>query len=766
MAQYKYTIEMTFVCGETAKKIEAENIKSFFIDSDYEKNIMPAMYAVLNIDKNFYDEIIKSAKIAIINTNIYKIAVDDKTETKTLTGYRGACYYFVSGDINYNKDIDYTGPNAGRKDVYKEVHLGLIYKECVENNKQTNNTTIVNTTMLNSVMKYMQDKPLLLENFTYNEVISQLIVPPKDSLYKTIVFLNSIKVFYDTPYRFFIEPGCIYLISSSGKAVPKAKEKYKNVTFKIHAITDSKSNKLGMDEDSDNKLYSVDISVLDSHYTIDNDTCKTINTISSIVNPAKSNSLIAGSSIQTSLAKIIKVKNATLNNIIKKVADIKKMVSSTNTCKVILKSDSKTTDVNIASVNANIDIAIQAIKDAPEPPVAGEDGVVPPQDPNVKYMTSTEKQAKITELTKTKKDLLDKQAKMSTMNDDFVKSSNKFIQDLGKTTTNIPGMLNCIHPINIADNIAPLKSLSGVVTKSASINNKFTIDSLLPHSVTANDINSLIASSHSTISGLGLPGLEDVITSVSSSVSAINSAATRINSTIKTYQAFPAKLSSISSTISTQLKSFDKINTNIKSQFINKKTDLSTTPNKNNKSSSNKATSIATAMVAGKVLGSLKSKVLNSSALAEITKDITKIKDISSLGQLGVSKFNMNLNLAGGVSTVTGSKIIKIDNDNANQLKNIKANMENKSNKLTINKNGLDLSVFTINKEYIVKNYDAHSNKDGKFLLNRKVEIFIREDKKFVLNTMLEMHKLADENKTATKATELGKDKKTTDIKK
>ena len=67
-------------------------------------------------------------------------------------------------------------------------------------------------------------------------------------------------------------------------------------------------------------------------------------------------------------------------------------------------------------------------------------------------------------------------------------------------------------------------------------------------------------------------------------------------------------------------------------------------------------------------------------------------------------------------------------------------------NKLIINKNDIDVSVFNINMEYIIKNYDAHSSTDGRFILDRKVEMFSRDDgTNFKCTTQLYFRKIADD---------------------
>lgn len=75
-------------------------------------------------------------------------------------------------------------------------------------------------------------------------------------------------------------------------------------------------------------------------------------------------------------------------------------------------------------------------------------------------------------------------------------------------------------------------------------------------------------------------------------------------------------------------------------------------------------------------------------------------------------------------------------------------------NKLSFNKFGMDPSVFTPNKRYVIKNYSAHENKDGVFILKKKIEVYTREDNTFVCNTYLEFVK-ADESPTTAGVTNI-----------
>lgn len=57
-------------------------------------------------------------------------------------------------------------------------------------------------------------------------------------------------------------------------------------------------------------------------------------------------------------------------------------------------------------------------------------------------------------------------------------------------------------------------------------------------------------------------------------------------------------------------------------------------------------------------------------------------------------------------------------------------------------KNELDTSLITMNKEYILKNYKDMKDNDGRYILNRKREIYTRDEESFVLTCVLTLEKI------------------------
>ena len=745
---------MTYKNNNTYIGINPENIKHLFIDSDFDNDNMPRMYGVFHLDKNVIDEITLNAKTASIYVNIQKVVIDDETETKLPTNYTGECAYFISNDINYNKEIDYAA-EPDREDLYKQIHMGLMFKAPIEYNKQTVNTTIMNTTMLNSVMQFFQNIPLLLEGFTYNDVIEQLVVPPQDSLSKTVAFFNSVKVFYDTHYRFFMDNKCAYLISSSGKAVPRADEKYSSVIFTIHPVTDDSAMVLGMEEDDQNKCYTIDVNVIDTKYTIDNDTFKTINSLSSIINPSKENDILNSDGIK-GIMENIETKFKNINETVKsKVDQIKSMPNALRGIRIGITDNSNKANLLSKSIIGHANDLIAQIKlipdPQPQPPSGTGTGTGTSAEPPPFTMTPEEKQQKIKAITDSISTITSETSTFCSLKSLIGGCCNGTINTM-QSTTNLPSAINAITTINAFENKNFLQTMHNT-SKSFNFKNVLDIQNTLMPKIDNGRMagassNSILAIAEQL--GGNVPEILKIATAMKPEVDSYNKQVTLSAASLKSYRSIPDILGSIHSSIDGSVLGVSKLKTDLSDYVTNYKTELgSLTTN----AKQNIATLVASAGNVGKMLSS---KGLSAEVIAGIGKDITKIKDISQIGKLGVSALDVKLSF---ISDGSGNKVIRVNNDNVNYLKNLKSLIENKANKLALNKVDLDCDTFTINKEYTIKNYDAHSNKDGTFLLSRKVETFLREDDKFVLNTMLEFDKLAanitsTESKDAMKTSE------------
>ncbi len=846
--EYTYDISMKWYNKDKSNKdesfdIPAININSLGIINDYEETIMPILYATITIEKKNFDKIIKNAKTAFIDLKISKISEDDGT--KVDTPYSGKMSYFIDTDLNYNKELDYPETNKDQttksdsKGVLQTYSLGLMYTECIEMNKQTSNTTIRDSTMINSVGSFLQGVPLLIEPFNYNEKIDQLIVPPKDSLMKTVEYFNKIKVFYDTSYRFYIEPKCVYLISSSGKPVAKKGEKYDTCLFNIRSITDPASARPGMIEDNTNKCYYIDIHVKDSYYTKDNDTQKRFNSLDAIIDPSKYNIKPMLDSVNDAIKNINKLTNTITGAVKSTIKDIQKMPSditdfkcdmslSVSMLNLIIKGRENkeyfsTNNEGIGRNNytiATIDKAISIIGELSdinkyynEIPPASEGG-----EPTRTYIITLE------EINLMQANLRTAKNNINNCNNNLQNSLNQFkditvsFNDILCQTTNLPGVVNCVDATCMGKNANELNKRTDRLKEKAN-QNRDNIQTVITEKISKSqqilssmhDALSVIYQAYDVCEGSYYNGSimhgdgkdtdefgnegesvsyvanpfyslsQDLSTDIDKAEAYIGTdensrgkTITEVNGTfgheesdgswsidlddegnpitidqkqttaipiigiMGQYKEFTNIANKSIDKIQPYAKTIDQRVKNIGSLYKDTWLSIENIGTEAKKSLDRIVSSAKT------IENKIKSLDFNINSLPDLQKDINAVKDITHIGMLGISSFGVDLNLGTSSDTSTGKKIVRVSNDNANMLKNIKSKIATYSNLLSITKTGLDTTVFTINKRYVIKNYDAHSNIDGVFILIKKQDFFMRAGDKFTISTQLDLAKVSD----------------------
>lgn len=92
--------------------------------------------------------------------------------------------------------------------------------------------------------------------------------------------------------------------------------------------------------------------------------------------------------------------------------------------------------------------------------------------------------------------------------------------------------------------------------------------------------------------------------------------------------------------------------------------------------------------------------------------------------------------------SIEKTRIERIPNNNLKIIDNLKRQIEDKSICVNIVKTELDSSIFTINREYIIRNFDALGRNTGKFLLSRKREIYTLDNDNFILSSILTFKKI------------------------
>lgn len=93
------------------------------------------------------------------------------------------------------------------------------------------------------------------------------------------------------------------------------------------------------------------------------------------------------------------------------------------------------------------------------------------------------------------------------------------------------------------------------------------------------------------------------------------------------------------------------------------------------------------------------------------------------------------------------TKAVRVMNQNSGIVDNMISSIDRSSIQLMIQKTHIDSAVLTMNKEYMVKADDVYGTEDynGRYIVSRKRELYIREDENFVMNTMLLLEKIPGE---------------------
>lgn len=124
-------------------------------------------------------------------------------------------------------------------------------------------------------------------------------------------------------------------------------------------------------------------------------------------------------------------------------------------------------------------------------------------------------------------------------------------------------------------------------------------------------------------------------------------------------------------------------------------------------------------------------------------KSYSKISATTTSGNKSETVLS-NYNKDSNINMKTRS--VRIANDNSGLLENMIAQSDTSAIQLLIQKTDIDSSILTMNKEYIIKADELYGTDkyNGKYILTRKRELYIREDEYFTMNTMLLFEKVPD----------------------
>lgn len=253
---YKYTASVTFIDGSDVYDLETVNIRTIAIDYNYNDLNMPMIFMTLGIYKSLANKMIMKQDSAIFILNI-KRAITNSDMPNLYSDYINDKFiYFITGDIDEGTLVEL---KEDAPDDDTTVTVGLLCQDHVNKNKKPVNGIIKGN--LSSAMYYLTGHlPIVIEPPTNNIALENKIIPPLNSVAKSIEYLNSIHVLYNTPYRFFIDFDQAYLISSSGNGVKVRGDNINTVLITILHEDEYDAKIQGMTTNKSQELYDVLVS--------------------------------------------------------------------------------------------------------------------------------------------------------------------------------------------------------------------------------------------------------------------------------------------------------------------------------------------------------------------------------------------------------------------------------------------------------------------------------------------------------------------------
>lgn len=340
-AVYKYKIKLIYMIDNKEYILDHKNIHNLLIDYDYDNKNRPTLFMKVSIDKNILDDMIKNKDTNTITLviNKYNTLSEFHIEEEYI---KSQFIYFLSEELNYQKDLDYEGTEKDTEDKFKVINLGMMKKELIDNNKVLINDVIRDTDMMNIVYKHLSHMNILIEPFINQKPIKHFIIPPITSITSFIEYMNNYNNLYDTKYRLFFDHNRTYLLSSSGNSVKAKDEDYFSVIININnTITDDSKNQ-GMYTDNFTNSYIIDMDTNDIEIYKDKNIELSRNTLIGVDNEGN----IKKTSISNNNIEKVKIERITNNNL-EKINQIKEDISS-NTIINIHKVD---LDSSVITIN-------------------------------------------------------------------------------------------------------------------------------------------------------------------------------------------------------------------------------------------------------------------------------------------------------------------------------------------------------------------------------------------------------------------------------
>lgn len=341
--QYNYKIVLKYINSTNIEvEIDPTQIQYILIDKDFENINMPVITIFGSIEKNILDDMIRHSNDNLVTLGIYKYDNTNQNDNITEKYFNDKFIYMLNEDLSRTDKLDNPqgiDSKTGNRQ-YREVTIFLIQQNAINNNRQTINGVYHNASMNSLILQstnYLGN--MLLEPIKYDTRFDQVIIPPIDSISNYIRYLNdNLGVFYDSPYRFFIDFDTTYLVSSSGNAIRARNQYIYTIVIDIREIDSNISEEPGAYVDLKSGKYTIGIDASKVEYVKNNVTNKIVNKVTVI----NSKGDVFEQDIEDNKAKVTSTINQIMNisnNDQNVINNISYSVESANITITIVKND-------------------------------------------------------------------------------------------------------------------------------------------------------------------------------------------------------------------------------------------------------------------------------------------------------------------------------------------------------------------------------------------------------------------------------------------
>lgn len=266
---FRYNVSALYINGDEVTEIMPESISSLAAVYDYDNKNMPILYMEFNVKADLYDAMVINIETARIILTIKRY---DKKAASGLERIfiRKEFSYLMETDPDYHKPLEkLENSREPIETSYKRGIIALMDTESLDNNSVQYNDIFKNSNMISIVHRYTKHMCMIIEPFTYNEIIPCLIIPPITSIRALLKFLNECYPFYDKGYRYFRDFDRTYLLSNEGNPVDDNTDMYDTMIIEIMDTTAVETKSSGIYTDPNQKAYVMQVDALDTNVSID-----------------------------------------------------------------------------------------------------------------------------------------------------------------------------------------------------------------------------------------------------------------------------------------------------------------------------------------------------------------------------------------------------------------------------------------------------------------------------------------------------------------